>query len=48
MSEQRTPCRWWHRWDSIEEAEWVGSVVFPVLRHTCRRCGATTLRRYGP
>lgn len=42
------PCRLWHRWNSIEDAEWVGGIAYPAFRHTCRRCGAKQIRRVMP
>jgi hypothetical protein len=26
-----------HRWNSVDEATWVGSIAYPRFLHTCRR-----------
>lgn len=45
--EKAQRCRFWHRWQSIEEATWLGGIASPAFLIACRRCGATKTWRAG-
>lgn len=48
MREHRRKCRWFHRWEDIDAADWIGGIAPPVFRFRCRRCGATKIVRVTP